>query len=356
MEVALSAKHCATELATDTNSPRTGVKVKSSSFPMLITYDKAHTANEPNTRFEEKPSRQYRLAVIVPAFDEAETIGQTIEGLRGIEARLNRQDVKLSIIIINDGSSDNTGDLAKQFGADTVLTHPINLGLGAAVRTGIQVSQDREFDIVVKIDADLQHDPEDVLKIIRPILADEADIVFGNRVLEYRMPFVRRVGNFLFSRVMRWLTGWPLADSQPGIFCINQRYAAVSFIPGDYNYAQQILIDAHHNHMRFAHVPVAFRRRTTGNSFVSLKYPFEVVPQIVIAIAAVKPLRIFLPMGLLLLATGGVIFLVQLMSWLFGNSTKPVENVNLVLGLLLFGVQTLFFGILAELIVQTRRR
>jgi hypothetical protein len=154
---------------------------------------------------------------------------------------------------------------------------------------------------------------------------------------------------------MKFLTGWPLKDSAPGILCLGKEYIAVAFIPGDYNYPQQVLLDAYHKHMRFAHVSVAFRSRTTGKSFISLKYPFKVIPQILLVLASVRPLRIFVPIGLSFCLFGSLLFVVQLFNWFFGDGIKPVENANLVLGSVLFGLQTVFFGVLAQLIVQTRK-
>lgn len=298
-----------------------------------------------------------RILVIVPAFNEKDSITQTVQGLRKLDASLESIGFQLSVYVVDDGSADETGQLALGAGADRVLRHRINQGLGAAVRTGLRAGREGDFDIMVKFDADLQHDPHDILEIIQPILNDEADIVYGNRFerIEYNMPFVRRIGNIVFSRLMKWLTGWPLKDSQPGIFAVNRDYLEVSYIPGDYNYTQQVLLDAYHKHMRFAHVSVTFRERRTGRSFVSLKHPFKVLPQIVLVVASVKPMKVFMPIGFSFILLGLVVFTFQILSWMLGYGSKPVENVNLVLGSFLFGMQTVFFGVLAQLIVQIRR-
>lgn len=298
-----------------------------------------------------------RLLVIIPAYNECRTIGETVRRLRALAPELEKRGVGLTIYLVDDGSSDGTAAFAIEAGVDRVIRHHVNRGLGAAVRTGLRAGRDEGFDILVKIDADLQHEPTDILDLIGPILADDADVVYGNRFerLEYRMPLVRRIGNVVFSKLMALLTGWPLRDSQPGIFAINKRYLAEFFLPGDYNYTQQVLLDAYHKGMRFAHVPVTFRARRAGTSFVSLAYPFKVIPQIILVIASVKPMRIFVPIGAAFLLMGSLVFGVQIVNWFLGNSTKPVENVNLVLGSVLFGLQTAFFGILAQLIVQTRR-
>lgn len=304
------------------------------------------------------PAALLKIMVIVPAYNEAERIGDTLRALQGMRGKLCRRESSLLLYVIDDGSTDETRRRAEEAGADRVLRHRVNMGLGAAVRTGLAAARADGADIVIKFDADLQHDPNDIPELIRPILEDEADVVYGNRFerIEYRMPLVRRLGNLFFTALMRWLTTWPLKDGQPGIFAVNRAYLEVFHLPGDYNYTQQILIDAYHKGMRFAHAPVAFRKRVTGTSFVGYRYPFIVLRQIIMVIASVSPMRIFAPVGLLCILLATVVFCVELTLWLLGSTAKPVLHVNAVLGSLLFGLQTLFFGVIAELIIQTRRR
>jgi glycosyltransferase involved in cell wall biosynthesis len=296
------------------------------------------------------------LVVIVPAFDEAERIAEALAALRETAPALAALGCELRIYVVDDGSRDKTGQLALEHGAHRVLRHRRNLGLGAAVRTGLAAARVDGAELVVKLDADLQHDPAEIPELLAPLLADEADLVYGSRFerLQYRMPFLRRIGNVVFTRLMRWMTGWPLRDSQPGIFALNRTYLELFRLPGDYNYTQQILLDAYQKGMRFAHVPVTFRARTTGRSFVSLRYPFKALPQIVMVLVGVKPMKLFAPMGLAFIGVAAGVFAVELGLWFAGRAPKPVEHVNLVLGGGLFGLQTLFFGILAQLIVERR--
>ncbi len=300
----------------------------------------------------------HKVIVIVPAYNEAEKITETVKALLTQKESFSRDGRELLIYVVNDGSADDTAKLAKKAGADRILNHKLNMGLGAAVRTGLAGAHSDGADIVVKFDADLQHDPADILPLITPILKDEADVVYGSRFekIQYRMPFVRKIGNRVFTGIMRWLTKWPLTDSQPGILAVNSAYLQVSYLPGDYNYTQQLLLDAYHKGMRFAQVSVTFNRRETGASFISMKYPFKVLPQIVQVLVGVKPLLIFAPVGLVFLGLGSLVFGVDILQWLFGASPKPVQHVNLVLGLSTFGLQTLFFGLLADLIVKLYSR
>lgn len=295
-----------------------------------------------------------KLVVIVPAYNEQEGIAQAINAIADSTRTKLPPHLTCAVYVVNDGSNDQTAKTAVAGGADRVVNHQTNQGLGAAVRSGLLAAYTDGADIVVKFDADLQHDPDDIPALIKPILEDEADLVYGNRFerIEYRMPPVRRVGNLVFTKLMSWLTEWPVTDSQPGIFAVGRPYLQRFYLPGDYNYTQQVLLDAYHKGMRFAHVPVAFRPRETGQSFVSLRYPFKVLLQIFLLLTTLKPLRVFAPLGLAFMLLAGGILTWDFGHWLSGVYTQPAQHVNAILGFGLFGVQTLFFGVLGHLIIQ----
>ena len=298
-----------------------------------------------------------KIVVIVPAFNEEETISKTLDGLYSIKSELLDKGYELFVHVINDGSSDSTEKLANKNKDTSIISHKKNEGLGSAVRTGLISANKINADIVVKFDADLQHDPNDILKLIKPIEYDEADVVYGNRFekMSYKMPFVRKIGNKVFTKLMKWLTGWPIMDSQPGIFAVNKIFLDNFYLPGDYNYTQQILLDAYHRNLRFSHVLVTFNKRDKGKSFISLGYPIKVIPQIIQVIIGVKPLKVFGPIGWFFLSLGFLVFIFQTIMYFLGYTQKPVENVNLVLGSFLFGLQILCFVFLADLVVKLNR-
>ena len=309
------------------------------------------TLSQPSGRSE--PGYESVL-VIIPALNEGPSIGKVVTGTRACARRLADMGLELRICVIDDGSSDDTGDAARRAGADHIVVHKLNRGCGAAVRSGLLLARRKGFGIAVKLDGDGQHEPADIPALVRPILEDRADVVYGNRFprMTYRMTFVHRVGNKVFRALMRWLTRWDIKDSQPGMFAVNDAYLKVSFIPGDYNYTQQVLLDAYLKGMRFDQTPIACRGRETGESFVSFKYPFKVLPQILILMVLVKPLRVFLPVSAFFLTAAGGVFLLEVAMWLGGYTARPVEDTNLVLGLAMFGLNTGFFGLLAELVVR----
>ena len=297
-----------------------------------------------------------KISIIIPVFNEEKTIIKTIDSIIGIFPSLKKKKLIPEIIVINDGSSDQSYQKLKNLKKIILVSHHTNLGLGAAVRTGLNIAKERGSEFVVKFDADLQHSVEDINQIIEPLIINYSDIVYGNRFkkISYKMPFIRRIGNKLFTGLMKKLTNWDLKDSQPGIFAVNKNYLDIFRIPGDYNYTQQILLDAYHKQMRFAHVDVSFNLRESGDSFVSLKYPFKVIYQLLMVLVGIKPMKVFGLTGLSFLFLAIMISFFQIYNFSLGLSTKPIENSNLVIVLIFLGVQLISFGILAQLIIEKK--
>ena len=297
-----------------------------------------------------------KICVIVPAYNEATTIKKTLENIWSIKDDIASLGGKLQIYVVNDGSEDRTEIIAKPL-STKIITHASNNGLGASVRDGLNAARKDDADFVVKYDADCQHEPKDIITLLEPLFNNQADVVYGNRfeLISYRMPIVRCVGNKVFTSLMKWLTGWEVKDSQPGIFAVNRSYLKVLYLPGNYNYTQQVLINAYNEGLRFAQRPVAFNERQAGKSFVSYKYPFKVLPQIVQVLVGIKPLKVFGTFGLFAVFLALSVSFVNIVQWLTGNTNKPVLYSNFVLGVGLFGIQTIFFGFLADMIVQLRR-
>ena len=302
----------------------------------------------------EDPAPASSVMVLIPALNEAASIGEVVAAARRRAAALAEMGLGLAVCVIDDGSTDGTGAAARAAGADHVLKHGRNMGVGAAVRTGLIHARTHGFGMAVKLDGDGQHDPADIPALIRPILDDRADVVYGNRFrrIDYRMPLYRRAGNATFRSLMRWLTGWDIEDSQPGMFAVNRSYLAVSFIPGDYNYTQQVLLDSYLKGMRFEQAPISFHRRQSGESFISLQYPFRVLSQLLVVMVLIRPLKIFLPLAGFSLGVAALTGAVELGMWAAGDAERPIEHVNFVLGLALFGLNTGFFGLLAEAIAR----
>jgi len=192
------------------------------------------------------------FVIIMPAYNEAGRIASTIAGIRKFSGA--------DIIVVNDGSTDDTVAEAKEAGAD-VINLPFNLGYGAALQTGFKYALKKKYEFAVQMDADGQHDPSSILPLIKPVINDEIDIVIGSRFLDkgnYKAPLVRRMGMYFFGFITSILTGRKITDPTSGFQALNKKvmefYASKAY-PFDYPDAD-VLIMLHRKGFRFKEVPV----------------------------------------------------------------------------------------------------
>jgi len=241
------------------------------------------------------------VVVFIPAFNEEGSIESVIRKIQEhYVANAAARGYRTEIIVVDDGSSDRTVAISRAAGVDTVVSHIKNRGLGASTRTAMQRAYEMGADIAVKIDADFQHDPDDIDKVVRPIIDDVADSVFGTRFrggLQYTMPVTRAVGNRFFSWLVSKLTGLVVTDGQTGLMAFGRKYLQQFTIIADYNETQQLILDSYRKNMRIIEVPVIFHKRTTGKSFISWRYPFKVLPTILRHYVRITPFTVFMPIG-----------------------------------------------------------
>ena len=164
------------------------------------------------------------------------------------------------------------------------------------------------------------------------------------------MEFIRKIGNKFFSLLTKKLTKYEITDSQPGFIAMKVELAKKLRMLGNYNYTQQVLIEASILGFKFKQVPITFNKRIHGSSFVSLKYPFKVFWQIFIIYSSLKPLSTFGKLGSLLMFISILISSYQIYLFNAGINEKFIQNDDLVSLLFLFGIQTIFVGILGNLI------
>ena len=155
-----------------------------------------------------------KLAILIPAYNEEKTIGNVIKTLPKTLPGIDRIDV----VVVNDGSADNTAQIAKESGA-TVISHWFNRGLGGALGTGFEYIRKHDFDLLITFDADGQHNPNDIAPVIKPIVDEKADVCIGSRFIGNlgSMPWYRRIGIFGLN-VITYLLFWSwTTDSQSGL-------------------------------------------------------------------------------------------------------------------------------------------
>ena len=206
-----------------------------------------------------------KVLVIVPAYNEEESIKKVVN-----EIKSKNKDV--DVIVVNDGSKDNTVKEAKNTEA-LVVDLPCNLGIGGAVQTGYLYAYNNNYDIAIQIDGDGQHDPSYIKQMVEIIQKKQADMVIGSRFIEktgYKQTFMRKLGNNVLSFIIRILTGKKIYDTTSGYRASNReiikRFA--NSYPFDYPEPDtnlQLIVSK----KVIKEIPVEMRQRTTGKSFAS---------------------------------------------------------------------------------------
>lgn len=190
--------------------------------------------------------------MVLPAFNESAVIAQVINSLPE-----KYKNTNLNYIVINDGSTDNTASIAVKCGIET-LNHIINRGLGASIKTGMEVARTRNFDVMVTYDSDGQHNPDDLLKVIDAIVKTNADLVIGSRFLiKQKAPLDRRIINKLANLLTFGMYGVYSTDSQSGLRAFSKRALGLIDFKGDrMDFSSEILLEAKKNNLKIVEVPI----------------------------------------------------------------------------------------------------
>ena len=191
-----------------------------------------------------------RLFIVIPAKDEAGLIGKVLHGLRTHGYQ--------HIVVVNDGSEDATAEIAEAAGCH-VLTHRVNLGSGAATQTGIEYALTQGAEVIVTMDADGQHAPEDVALLMQGLEDDSVAVAIGSRFLQPsgKVPVSRRFFNQVGSMLTWLLTGMYAQDSQSGMKAIRADFARkIEFHFHGYEFCTELFHILHKQHARFVEVPI----------------------------------------------------------------------------------------------------
>lgn len=230
------------------------------------------------------PSQSLRRLIIMPAYNEAQNLPRVIP-----EVQAAAPDFDL--VVIDDGSRDATATTAAVLGA-AVVTLPANLGYGAAVQTGFRYAVRNGYDLAVVMDSDGQHDPAGVRLLAETVASGQADVAVGSRFrgrMDYRQPWVKRIGMAVFAWTVSKLTRREVTDPTSGFQALNAealRFFAFDNYPVDYPDADTLLL-LHFAGFRVVEAPVTMRERISGVSMHGGWKPFYYVLKMWLAIAMV---------------------------------------------------------------------
>lgn len=280
-----------------------------------------------------------KLTVVIPAYNEAQVITKVIEDLK-------ERNKDYEIIVVDDGSTDNTYELARQTGVK-VIHHSYNQGYGAALKTGIR---NAETDFVCTMDADGQHRAEDVEKLFEEIKNDNYDVVIGARSKRSHISLVRVPGKKMLSIFANYLSGIRIPDLNSGLRVAKKEsiMKLLHLLPDGFSFSTTITIAMYKMRYNVKWVPITTNKRVGKSSVHPLRHGYQTLLLIVRLVTLFDPLRIFLPVSIFLILVGSVY---QVIVILF----KGFHIVGGALLSILAGISIFFFGILADQISAIRR-
>lgn len=299
-----------------------------------------------------------KLVVNIPAFNEEEKIGQTI---RKIPRQIPGID-EVFVQIIDDGSKDKTVSVAKEAGADFIFSHEVNRGIGVTFRTAVEKSLENGADIMVNIDADGQFDPQDIAKLIKPVLDSKADMVSADRFGKHEAKDIPWIKNFL-NKFAAYFIGKFLNYKINDLTCGFRAYTRETLLrinlPGNFTYTQEVIIDAIGKNLKVLWVPVEVtyfqdrKSRVVKSVFKYVNNSFRIILK---AVRDVRPMKFFgIPASLLIIASFGIFVYFGINYFQEFKITPYRNHLLLAVTLLLVGLQFLVFALIADMIKTNRR-
>jgi len=295
------------------------------------------------------------LIVMIPAFDEAPWIGTAI---RAIPREVEGFD-RVEVLVVDDGSTDGTGDAAREAGADHVVRHRSNRGLARAFATGVSRALALGADVIVNTDADNQYVADGIHDLVRPILERGADLVVGARPIRDIEHFsqTKRLFQRIGSWVVRRVSGTDVPDAPSGFRAFTAAAARRFVVFNGHTYTLEMLIQAGRSGMHVESVPVAVNAPVRPSRLM-VTWPSYVRRSIVtiIRIAVVyRPFRFFASIGAVFLLLGGSLIGRFAFFYLQGSGQGYVQS--LIIGSLLatIGTQAIMTAFLADAITTNRR-
>jgi len=296
-----------------------------------------------------------KLIIQIPCLNEAETLPRTLldlpKQIPGID--------EIEILVIDDGSTDNTSEVARQHGVHHIIRLTKRKGLANGFATGLDACLKRGADIIVNTDADGQYKGEDIPRLVQPILQGKADIVIGNRDIENVAQFswVKKRLQRLGSWVVRQLANSKISDTTTGFRAYNKEAALRLNIISNYTYTLESIIQAEHKNLAVENITINTNKVDRPSRL------FKNIPQyikrsmitIVRVYSMFNPFSLFLRMGSLCLLVAFIIGCRFIYYYMMTGGTGKIQSLILAAILSIIGFQLIIIGILADLISANRQ-
>lgn len=296
-----------------------------------------------------------KVVVMIPCLNEEKTLPQT---LADIPRRIPGVD-EIEILIIDDGSTDDTINVAKAHGVDNIIRHKTNCGLARAFRSGVDAALRLGADVIVNTDGDNQYCGEDIVALVTPILEKRYDVVIGDRQTD-ALPHFSKGKKFLQrfgSSVVRLLSGLQVPDAVSGFRAFSRNAALQLNVVSPFSYTIEMLIQAGMKRMAVGSVPVRTNPKTRESRlFKSIpKFVFKSLMTMVRMYAMYQPLRVFLLFGITLSVIGSLPLMRFFYFFLTGDASGHVQSLVLGGALLVIGIVIAIMGLLGDLLNFNRQ-
>jgi glycosyltransferase involved in cell wall biosynthesis len=295
-----------------------------------------------------------KLIVQIPCLNEEATLPQT---LASIPRHIPGVD-EVEVLVVDDGSTDRTAEVARAHGADHVVRFTRRKGLAAGFMAGLDACLRLGADVIVNTDADNQYPGEDIPRLLAPILAGEADMVVGDRGVQdvAHFSWTKRRLQRLGSWVVRKVSGTQIADATSGFRALTRDAALRINIVSEFTYTLESIIQAGKKKLAIAHLPIQAQETRPSRLFSSTwDYVKRSAATILRIYAMYEPLKVFVILGSLLLSAGMALGLRYAWFWWQGDVRGHLQSALASVVLLIFGMMTLQWGILADVIAANRK-
>lgn len=291
-----------------------------------------------------------KVVITMPAFNEEKTIGRVVAEIRKV---MDKQPYDYKVLVLDDGSRDKTAEVSRKSGA-AVYSLPKNYGLAEAFRTEISKALELKADIIVHIDADSQYQPNEIPKLLAEIKKGY-DLVLGSRFkgkIE-EMPFVKRLGNIAFSKVVSQITNLDISDAQTGFRAFTRKVAEEIGITSNHTYTQEQIIRAVRRKFKLKEVPIYFAKRNGKSRLIPNPFGYAIRAwiNIIRIYRDYEPLKFFGILGSLILFVGFILGLWLVYFQFFGEGAfRHMGLMMLDILIITIGLQIVIFGFIADML------
>jgi glycosyltransferase involved in cell wall biosynthesis len=296
-----------------------------------------------------------KLIIQIPCFNEAETLEVTLNAL---PKKIDGIDT-IEILIIDDGSSDRTVEVARNWGVDHIVSHPKNRGLSRAFMTGLEESVLQGADIIVNTDADNQYHADDIVLLIEPITAGRAEMVIGERPISTTAHFspLKKLLQKIGSKVVRMASNTCVPDAPSGFRAFGRQAAKKLHVFNEYTYTLETIIQAGQKGIAIESVPVRTNEDLRESRLVKniRSYVLRSMNIIIRVFMTYKPFPFFAVPGMIFFLCGFLLGVRFLVFFFLGDGEGHIQSVVLSASLITIGLFVTLTGLIADLISVNRK-